>query len=208
MNLKQGKMDSSREKLYDLKSTFSTLPNYLTLLRIILVPFFVLALLKHKQGEAFFIFLAAGLTDVLDGLVARLWHQKSVAGLWLDPLADKLLLFSSYFVLCFSEYASPNLIPWRVFWVVLGKDLLIVTGAVVLLILKKKTNFPPTYLGKTSTVCQVLTVAAVLFFNFLGRENGLLTWLYDLTVLATVVAGLQYIWIGISALVKNQAGNN
>ncbi len=197
------KMRNSEEKLSDLKSTFGTLPNYLTLLRIILVPFFVVSLLKHRQAEAFFIFLAAGLTDLLDGLVARLWHQKSVAGLWLDPLADKLLLFSSYFMLCLSEYAHPNVIPWHVFFVVLGKDLLIVIGALVLILLRKKSNFPPTYLGKTSTVCQVMTVLVVLFLNFIGKETGLLSWLYDLTILATVVAAFQYIWIGIKAIRKN-----
>jgi cardiolipin synthase len=204
MNAGKAKMDNGQDKLYEIKSTFLTLPNSLTLLRIILVPFFVSALLKHKQSAAFIIFLAAGLTDLLDGLIARIWHQKSVAGLWLDPVADKLLLFSSFFMLSLSEYAQPNVIPWRVFWVVLGKDLVIVIGALVLIILRKKSNFPPTYLGKTATVCQVLTILAVLFLNFLGKELSLLSWLYDLTILSTVLAGLQYIWVGITAL-KNPA---
>jgi len=195
-------MDNSDNRTYEVKSTFATLPNYLTLLRIVLVPFFVVLLLKHKPLEAFIIFLLAGLTDLLDGLVARIWHQRSVAGLWLDPIADKLLLLSSFLLLSFSEYASPQTIPWRVFWVVLGRDLLIVIGAVVLFLIKRKQNFPPTLIGKTSTVCQVLTVLAVLFFNFLNKQAPLLSWLYDLTVLATVVSGLQYIWIGISALRK------
>lgn len=195
-------MDSGQDRTYELKSTFATLPNYLTLLRIILVPFFVAFLLKHKQAEAFFVFLLAGLTDVLDGLIARLWHQRSVAGLWLDPVADKLLLFSSFFLLSFSEYASPNTIPWRVFWVVLGRDLLIVIGAVVLYLLKRKQNFPPTLIGKTSTVCLVLTIVAVLFFNLLNKQVSLLNWLYDLSVLSAIISGLQYIWIGITALRK------
>jgi cardiolipin synthase len=195
-------MDNSDNRTYEVKSTFATLPNYLTLLRIVLVPFFVVLLLKHKPLEAFIIFLLAGLTDLLDGLVARIWHQRSVAGLWLDPIADKLLLLSSFLLLSFSEYASPQTIPWRVFWVVLGRDLLIVIGAVVLFLIKRKQNFPPTLIGKTSTVCQVLTVLAVLFFNFLNKQAPLLSWLYDLTMLATVVSGLQYIWIGISALRK------
>jgi len=197
-------MNESVNHTVELKSTFGTLPNYLTLLRIILVPIFVFLLLKNKQAEAFFVFLLAGLTDVLDGLIARVWHQRSVAGLWLDPLADKLLIFSSFFLLSFSEFAQPNVIPWRVFWVVLSRDLLIVIGALVLVIMKRKQHFPPTLMGKTSTVCQVLTVLAVLFLNFLGKEISLLGWLYDLTVLATVISGLQYIWIGISTLRKPQ----
>ncbi len=193
-------MNRTADNTSRLKSTFRTIPNYLTLLRIALVPVFVLLLLKNRQAEAFFVFLAAGLTDVLDGLAARLWHQQSVAGLWLDPIADKLLIFSSFFLLSFSDFAHPNTIPWRVFWVVLGRDLLIVIGAVVLYFLKIKQNFPPTMLGKTSTVCQVVTVLAVLFFNFLQKQTNLLSWLYDLTILATVLSGLQYIQVGISAL--------
>lgn len=193
-------MNRTADNTSRLKSTFGTIPNYLTLLRIALVPVFVLLLLKNRQAEAFFVFLAAGLTDVLDGLAARLWHQQSVAGLWLDPIADKLLIFSSFFLLSLSDFAHPNTIPWRVFWVVLGRDLLIVIGAVVLYFLKIKQNFPPTMLGKTSTVCQVITVLAVLFFNFLQKQTNLLSWLYDLTILATVLSGLQYIQVGISAL--------
>ncbi|MGB4703834.1 MAG: CDP-alcohol phosphatidyltransferase family protein [Candidatus Saccharicenans sp.] len=193
-------MNRTADNTSRLKSTFRTIPNYLTLLRIALVPVFVLLLLKNRQAEAFFVFLAAGLTDVLDGLAARLWHQQSVAGLWLDPIADKLLIFSSFFLLSLSDFAHPNTIPWRVFWVVLGRDLLIVIGAVVLYFLKIKQNFPPTMLGKTSTVCQVITVLAVLFFNFLQKQTNLLSWLFDLTILATVLSGLQYIQVGISAL--------
>lgn len=200
MNNKAEPVDETARQAVELKSSFGTIPNYLTLLRIVLVPVFVIFLLKNKQTEAFLVFLAAGLTDVLDGLAARIWHQHSVAGLWLDPLADKLLIFSSFFLLSIPEFAHPNTMPWRVFWVILGRDLLIVIGAAVLYFLKIKQNFPPTLLGKTSTVCQVLTVLAVLFFNFLQKEVGLLGWLYDLAVLATVLSGLQYIWVGISAL--------
>ncbi len=192
-------MDNSQNRAYELKATFGTLPNYLTLLRIILVPVFVLFLLQQKVTGAFLIFLLAGLTDVLDGLIARTWHQKSVAGLWLDPLADKLLIFTSFFLLSFSEYAFPNKIPWVVFWTVLGRDALIVIGALLLIILKKKHDFPPTLIGKTSTVCQVLTATAVLFLNFLKVKSGLLSWLYDLTILATIISGLQYIWLGWSS---------
>lgn len=200
MNKTSEPMDETARETVELKSTFGTVPNYLTLLRIVLVPVFVMFLLKHKQTEAFLVFLAAGLTDALDGLAARLWHQHSLAGVWLDPLADKLLIFSSFFLLSLPDFAQPNTMPWKVFWVVLGRDLLIVIGAAVLYFLKRKQNFPPTLMGKTSTVCQVITVAAVLFFNFLQKEVSLLSWLYDLTVLATVLSGLQYIWVGISAL--------
>lgn len=200
MNKKLETMDETARPATELKSNFGTIPNYLTLVRILLVPLFVILLLKHRQAEAFFVFLTAGLTDVLDGLAARLWHQHSIAGLWLDPLADKLLIFSSFFLLSFIDFAHPNTMPWKLFWAVLGRDLLIVVGAGILYLLKIKQSFPPTLLGKTTTVCQVLTALAVLFFNFLQKEISLLSWLYDLTLLATVVSGLQYIRVGISAL--------
>ncbi|MDD8020718.1 MAG: CDP-alcohol phosphatidyltransferase family protein [Acidobacteriota bacterium] len=188
-------MGNSRNQAYQLKSNFGTLPNYLTLLRIILVPVFVLFLLKHKGAGAFFVFLLAGLTDVLDGLIARACHQESVAGLWLDPIADKLLIFASFLLLSFPDYSFPNKIPWGVFWVVLGRDVLIMLGAFMLVILRKKHDFPPTLIGKTSTVCQVITATAVLLFNWLEIKAGLLNWLYNLTILAAVISGLQYIWL-------------
>ncbi|HRD01879.1 MAG TPA: CDP-alcohol phosphatidyltransferase family protein [Candidatus Saccharicenans sp.] len=197
-------MHNSQNQTCELKSNFATLPNYLTLLRIIFVPVFVLFLLRQKVSGAFLIFLLAGLTDVLDGLIARAWHQKSVAGLWLDPIADKLVIFASFFLLSFPEYAFPNKIPWAVFWIVLGRDILIVIGALLLALLKKKRDFLPTLIGKTSTVCQVLTAGAVLFFNWLKIKTGLLNWLYDLTILATIISGLQYIWIGWSGWRQGQ----
>lgn len=202
MTKAKDQMNEPRNHGLELRATFGTLANYLTLFRIVLTLFFVLSLLKHKLAGAFFIFLLAGLTDVLDGLVARIWNQYSTVGLWLDPLADKLLIFSSFFLLCFPEFAFPNTIPWPVFWIVLGRDLLIVIGALILFLLNIKQNFSPTLMGKTSTVCQILTVLAVLFFNLLQKEAGLLNWLYDLTILATVISGLQYIWMGFSFLRK------
>jgi len=169
-----------------------TLPNLLTLSRILLVPVFLWMMLEKKPVEAFLIFLLAGLTDVLDGLAARLWHQKSKLGLWLDPAADKVLLTAAFVVLSLPGLSKPNAIPLWVVFIVIGRNVLIAIAALLLMRLKGQKAFYPTLLGKVSTVCQVLTVLVVLIFNTLGRTSFILSWLYDATLAATILSGVQY----------------
>jgi len=169
-----------------------TLPNLLTLSRILLVPVFLWMMLKQKPVEAFMVFLLAGLTDVLDGLAARLWHQKSRLGLWLDPAADKILLTAAFVLLSLPAVSKPNAIPFRVVFIVIGRDVLIAVAALLLMRLKGQKAFYPTLLGKVSTVCQVLTVLVVLIFNTMGKTSSILSWLYDATLAATVLSGVQY----------------
>lgn len=172
-------------------------PNLLTLSRVLLVPVFVGLMLAGRARAAFLVFLLAGLTDVLDGLAARLWHQKSRLGLWLDPLADKLLLTSAFVCLGLVRVSRPNAIPFMVVAIVIGRDVLIATGAVVLLKLRGQKAFYPTILGKVSTVAQVLTVLAVLVLNARGTASPLLRWAYDTTVIATVASGVQYLILSL-----------
>jgi cardiolipin synthase len=169
-----------------------TLPNLLTLSRILLVPVFLWMMLEQKPVEAFLIFLLAGLTDVLDGLAARLWHQKSRLGLWLDPAADKVLLTAAFVLLSLPGLSKPNAIPLWVVIIVIGRDVLIAIAALLLMRLKGQKAFYPTLLGKVSTVCQVLTILVVLILNTLGRTSFILSWLYDATLAATILSGVQY----------------
>ncbi len=171
---------------------FLMLPNILTLSRILLIPFFLAMFLEKKPTEAFFVFLLAGLTDVLDGLAARLWHQKSKVGLWLDPAADKLLLTAAFVLLSLPEISRPNVIPFLVVSIVIGRDVLIAIAVLILYRLKRQTSFPPSILGKASTVCQVLTVLLVLLFNALGTTPFILSWMYDTTLVATILSGVHY----------------
>lgn len=129
-----------------------TLPNLLTLSRILLVPVFLWMMLKQKPVEAFMVFLLAGLTDVLDGLAARLWHQKSRLGLWLDPAADKILLTTAFVLLGLPAVSKPNAIPFRVVFIVIGRDVLIAVAALLLMRLKGQKVFYPTLLGKGKSV--------------------------------------------------------
>jgi cardiolipin synthase len=169
-----------------------TLPNLLTLSRILLVPVFLWMMLEEKPVEAFLVFLLAGLTDVLDGLAARLWHQKSRLGLWLDPVADKVLMTAAFVLLGLPGLSKPNAIPFRVVFIVIGRDVLIAIAALLLMCLKGQKAFYPTLLGKVSMVSQVLTVLIVLILNSLGRTSFILSWLYDTTMAATVLSGVQY----------------
>jgi cardiolipin synthase len=169
-----------------------TLPNLLTLSRILLVPVFLWMMLEEKPIEAFLVFLLAGLTDVLDGLAARFWHQKSRLGLWLDPAADKVLMTAAFVLLGLPGLSKPNAIPFRVVFIVIGRDVLIAIAALLLMRLKGQKAFYPTLLGKVSMVSQVLTVLVVLIFNTLGRTSFILSWLYDATLAATILSGVQY----------------
>jgi len=169
-----------------------TLPNLLTLSRILLVPVFLWMMLEEKPVEAFLVFLLAGLTDVLDGLAARLWHQKSRLGLWLDPAADKVLMTAAFVLLGLPGLSKPNAIPFQVVFIVIGRDVLIAIAALLLMCLKGQKAFYPTLLGKVSMVSQVLTVLVVLILNSLGRTSFILSWLYDTTMAATVLSGVQY----------------
>ncbi len=177
-------------------------PNLLTLSRVLLVPVFVLMMVAGRARDAFLVFLLAGLTDVLDGLAARLWHQKSRLGLWLDPLADKLLLTSAFVILGLVRVSRPNAIPFTVVAIVIGRDVLIALGALALLKLRGQKVFYPTILGKVSTVAQVLTVLAVLILNARGAASPHLRLAYDTTVVAAVASGVQYFILSLPLLTK------
>lgn len=180
------------------------LPNLLTLSRILLVPVFVWMMLAGRPKEAFLVFLLAGLTDGLDGLAARLWHQKSRLGLWLDPVADKILLTSAFVLLGLHGVSRPNAIPFTVVAIVIGRDVMIALGALILFWWRGQKAFFPTLLGKVSTVAQLLTVLAVLILNARGTAPPLLRWAYDTTVVATVASGVQYFLMSLPLLAKRK----
>ena len=169
-----------------------TLPNLLTLSRILLVPVFLWMMLEEKPVGAFLVFFLAGLTDFLDGLAARLRHQRSTLGIWLDPAADKILLTAAFVLLGLPGLSKPNVIPLRIVLVVIGRDVLIAIAALLLMRLKGQKAFYPTLMGKVSTVSQVGTVLVVLILNCLGKTSSILSWFYDVTMAATILSGVQY----------------
>jgi cardiolipin synthase len=188
------------DKSRALKSDILTLPNLLSVFRILLVPVFLWSLLNKKSFEALLLFFLAGLTDVLDGWTARIWHQRTKIGTILDPAADKLLMATSYVVLSISSLATPNFIPIWLTVVVFARDLLIITGAFIAYLSWRQKIFTPSLLGKISTICQVGTVFLVLLLNFCQVAPWYMHGVYYLTLLATLASGVHYFIYGLQTL--------
>jgi len=167
-------------------------PNLLTLLRICLAPFLVAAIMQGEYLLSFVFFIAAGLTDALDGFLARILKQRSMLGHYLDPVADKLLLSTLFLVLM-----HKGLIPVTVTVLVFGRDVGILLVAAILYMAAGRREFHPSLFGKANTLAQIVAVAAVLLrqmtagaWVLIFREVAL-----DLTMLLTVASGLHYAWV-------------
>lgn len=171
---------------------FRTAPNLLTLLRICLAPFLVDAILERRFALSFGLFVVAGLTDALDGLLARLLKQRTVLGQYLDPVADKLLLSTIFLVLM-----HQGLIPTMVTVLVFGRDVGILLVAAILYAAVGRREFHPSIFGKANTLAQVTAVAAVLLQQLTNASwvAILRTLALDATIVLTVVSGLHYAWV-------------
>jgi cardiolipin synthase len=134
-----------------------TVPNQLTFLRLAFLPFFIIAIKYGRWSIALGILVAAGISDGLDGLLARGLNQKTPLGAYLDPIADKLLLSSSYFVL-----ALKAKVPWWLTILVLGRDMLLLVACAVILITVGYRPFPPSIWGKATTLFEIALIVLVL----------------------------------------------
>jgi cardiolipin synthase len=151
-----------------------TIANQLTILRIVLVPLFVVLMLYGKLGAALAVFLIAGVTDALDGLAARLAGQRTSIGAWLDPVADKLLLTSTFIMLTLPSVPLTNHLPAWLTVAVISRDLFIVGFVAIVNLAIGPRTFRPSLLGKSATAVFILTSVAMLFFNYLRRESILI----------------------------------
>jgi len=140
-----------------MKSRILTVPNQLTFLRLAFLPFFIIAIQYDRYALALGILVAGGLTDTLDGVLARGLNQKTALGAYLDPIADKLLLSSSYFVL-----ALKGKIGWWLAILVLGRDVLLLVASAVILLTVGYRAFPPSIWGKATTFFEILLIVLVL----------------------------------------------
>ena len=170
---------------------FPTAPNLLTLLRICIAPFLVVAVLQASYGLAFGLFVAAGLTDALDGALARILKQRSMLGQYLDPIADKLLLSTLFLVLMYKK-----LIPPAVTVLVFGRDVGIVLVGAILYAAAGRREFSPSYFGKANTLAQIAAVAAVLLYKVTPVRwvAFLRIGALDATIFLTIFSGLHYAW--------------
>jgi len=177
-------------------STAFSLPNLLSLLRMGLVPFFVIAVTQADMAKALGIFVLAGVTDALDGFIARFWKQQTLLGTYLDPAADKLLLISAYVVLTLESLTPVMSIPLWVTILVIARDVLIVTTAAALHMALGTKKFPPTALSKLTTGAQVGTVVLVLVANVAVETAWLgeaALWAAYLVAALTLASGLHYV---------------
>jgi cardiolipin synthase len=129
--------------------------NLLTLLRLVLVPFVILAILDGRHTLALALFAGAALTDFLDGAVARRFRLATPAGAWLDPVADKCLLNGVFVAL-----ACAGTAPWWLVGIIFGRDFYILAGAATVMLLTPVRQFPPSFWGKVSTLVQLVTAVA------------------------------------------------
>jgi len=157
-----------------------TVPNQLTFLRLGFLPFFIIFIHYHRYDVALGVLILAGLTDALDGLLARSLNQKTALGAYLDPIADKLLLSSSFVVLALNQR-----IGWWLAALVLGRDVILLTAASVILVAGGYRPFPPSIYGKATTALQILLVFSVVL---LAVKDWV--WLQEATkIIVYLVAG-------------------
>jgi len=171
-----------------------TIPNLLSLIRLLVVPLFISLLIYQDTGLALAVFLAASLTDAADGYIARKWNQHSYLGSILDPLADKAILDGAFVTL-----SLKGMIPPWLSVVVVSRDVIIVGGVVLKAVFfDGRPEIRPSLLGKLTTFFQFSTVLTVMLVQWARADlSGILTGLYGVTSLLTAFSGAHYIYQGI-----------
>jgi cardiolipin synthase len=174
--------------------TVLTVANQLTLLRMLLIPAFVILVVYGHLGWALTVFVTAGITDALDGLIARRAGQKTSLGAWLDPAADKLLLVTTFVVLTLPNLGLANPLPIWLTVLIISRDVVIVlTVAVVNLAVGPRT-FRPSMFGKLATATYIVTAVVAMLFNYLGYASIVVTAFVYAALTITIVSSLHYIW--------------
>ena len=189
-----------------------TIANQITLLRMLLIPAFVIQVLYGELGWALATFVTAGITDALDGLIARRAGQKTTLGAWLDPMADKLLLLSAFIVLTMPGRGLVARIPVWLTVLIISRDVVIVSVVAIVNLAVGPRTFRPSIWGKVATATYIVTGLLFMVTNYVGFEMYLLRSPWPISVLdvavyaslvITVVSSLHY--IGYAARMINSA---
>lgn len=173
-------------------SQILTAPNQLTLLRMVFVPFIVIELVEGRYFWALMLFVVAGFSDGLDGLLARKLHQQTLLGQYLDPIADKLLLSTMFLVL-----SILHKIPWKFTVLVFSRDISILAASAVLFAIAGLRNFRPSIFGKANTFSQI---AAVFFVMMFAIRPSRWIWITRTVFLRatfafTIISALHYVFL-------------
>lgn len=168
------------------------IPNILTFIRLILIIPFLMMLKDGQYQYAFYIFLIAGFTDGLDGWMARYFHWQTLLGSVIDPMADKLLVSTSFLAL-----ALLNVLPWWLIMLVIARDITISTGVFAWVwVVRKPIKFKPTMLSKINTTLQLALVTVCLYqLAFLNLPNLIIPILIFATAVTTAISYIDYVWI-------------
>ena len=171
------------------------LPNLLSLFRLFITVFFILLIMQDRYRIALALFILQGISDLLDGFFARRMGIKTALGAYLDPLADKVMLASSYLVLSFK-----SLVPFWLMTTIITRDIVISLGFFLLHRLSIRIAPSPSYLGKATTAAQIVTIIYVLWFLHSPYE---MVFFYA-TAILTCLSGIQYIFLGYNALFRKE----
>ena len=170
-----------------------TTANQLTIARMLLIPAFVILLLYEYRGWALVTFFTAGITDLLDGLAARLTGEKTTLGAWLDPMADKLLLVTMFVMLTLPGIGSANRLPLWFTVLVISRDVAIVLTVAVINLAVGRRTFRPSIFGKIATATYILTGVITLYFNYLERPSPLVGVFVYASLAITLVSAFHYL---------------
>ena len=193
---------STRVEQY--RTAILTTATQLTILRIVFVPAFIILLSYREIGWALGTFVVAGLTDVLDGVIARRFGQKTSIGAVLDPLADKLLMTTSIVILSLPQMELQNTIPRWLMITMIFRDVFILLISLIIVLMVGWRVFKPSPYGKASTVLQVFMVLAVLYTNWMDVVVPELSILFYMTGFMTAFSGLHYLLTGRQYLNLNE----
>jgi cardiolipin synthase len=171
------------------------LPNILTLTRVLLIPLFVIFIINKYFEWALITFAVAGITDGLDGLIARLTHQRTELGAYLDPIADKLLISAAFISLAIIE-----MIPSWLVVIVVTRDVIILVGILVMILTSYHPEINPSFLSKTTTTFQIATILSVLTAWYFPAFKQLSVLAIYGTAIITILSGTQYIYIATRIL--------
>ena len=177
-------------------------PNMFTLLRLVLVPFVIEAILGGRHVLALSLFAVAGFTDILDGAAARRFGLTTQAGAYLDPIADKCLLSGTFLALAFAR-----MVPWWLVAVIFGRDLYILLGAAAMWWFAGLRKFPPSVWGKACTFVQIVTAVAWMANNVLqtSLSAALSSAMLWPCAAFTIWSGVHYTWVGLRPHVRIDA---
>ena len=175
------------------------LPNYITLLRVVLIPFFIGLMIYGHYAAGIAVFIAACITDALDGLIARLTGQKTELGAFLDPMADKLLIVAAFVTLVLLR-----MLPIWLVIVVVSRDIILIFGSLAIYLTGHELKARPSIIGKATTVLQLGVVLLSLFLKYLGARTVFMPVLAWATAVFTIASGVQYVYQGTKIVGHDQ----